>query len=231
MVSDISITLLHTVKIEVAAGGQSKSPKTATESLPASLVCFGLLKMSAAIQNAISALESQLSALKKLLNAAAAAEGKVTVKRVLSPEQKAAMLAGREAASKMTPEQLAAHRAEKKEKAKIAAKEKAKAKKIAASSSVSDGNESSGSSHGHRGPKRLDEMDAEERAAHDAKVKERAAKKAARTPEEVKADDEAKEAKKAKKAALVAKKEAAAATAKKEAAASGAATDKKAKAE
>ena len=223
MVSDISITLLHTVKIEVAAGGQSKSPKTATESLPASLVCFGLLKMSAAIQNAISALESQLSALKKLLIATPAPT------RVLSPEQKAAMLAGRQAASKMTPEELAAHRAEKKEKAKIAAKEKAKAKKIAASSSVSDGNESSGSSHGHRGPKRLDEMDAEERAAHDAKVKERAAKKAARTPEEVKADDEAKEAKKAKKAALVAKKEAAAAAS--AASAAGAATDKKAKAE
>ena len=179
--------------------------------------------MSAAIQNAISALESQLSALKKLLIATPAPT------RVLSPEQKAAMAAGREAASKMTPEQLAAHRAEKKEKAKIAAKEKAKAKKIAASSSVSDGNESSGSSHGHRGPKRLDEMDAEERAAHDAKVKERAAKKAARTPEEVKADDEAKEAKKAKKAALVAKKEAAAAAS--AASAAGAATDKKAKAE
>ena len=79
MVSDISIILLHTVKIEVAAGGQSKSPKTATESLPASLACFGLLKMSAAIQNAISALESQVAALKKLLIATPAPhEGALT---------------------------------------------------------------------------------------------------------------------------------------------------------
>lgn len=214
------MTLLHTVKIEVAAGGQSKSPKAATESLPASLARFGSLKMSAAI---IASLESQLSALKKLLNAAPVAKtakkpevpAEVKVKKVLSPEHLAAMAAGREAASKMTPEELAAHRADKKEKAKIAAKEKAQAKKIAGASSVSDGNESSVSSHGHRGPKRLDEMDAEERAAHDTEVKERAAKKLARTPEEIAADDAAKEAKKAKKAARVAKKEAAATTDKK----------------
>ena len=84
-------------------------------------------------------------------------------KKVLSEEQKAKMKAGREAA-----------------KAKKEAEKAAAPAPVAeAPAPAEDGNASDTSSQKRRGPKKLSEMSAEERAAHDKKVAERKAAKAA----------------------------------------------------
>ena len=75
-------------------------------------------------------------------------------------------------------------------KAKLkAAREAAAARKAAAAApapapaaDVSDGGDSTASSQKRRGPKKLSDMTAEERAAHDAKISKRKAEKAAGQP-------------------------------------------------
>lgn len=97
-------------------------------------------------------------------------------KKVLSEEQKAKMAAGRAAAAaKKAAAAAAAPSAAVAEPVAVAA---ADAVPVAVPAPEADGNASDTSSQKRRGPKKLNEMSPEERAAHDKKVAERKAAKA-----------------------------------------------------